>query len=52
MGIRLKPGRPLLIAAALLLLLCKLLIKDKRLYEAPAKDQPPPVWIREPAAIA
>jgi PiT family inorganic phosphate transporter len=34
------------VLAALLLLLCKLLIKDKRLYEAPAKDQPPPVWIR------
>jgi PiT family inorganic phosphate transporter len=32
--------------AALLLLLCKLLIKDKRLYEAPVGDAPPPLWIR------
>jgi len=34
------------VLAALLLLLCKLLIKNKALYEAPAKDQPPPWWIR------
>ncbi|HTB11488.1 MAG TPA: inorganic phosphate transporter [Bryobacteraceae bacterium] len=32
--------------AALLLLLCKVLIKNPELYEAPAKDQPPPLWIR------
>jgi inorganic phosphate transporter, PiT family len=32
--------------AALLLLLCKAVIKDPRLYEAPDKDQPPPLWIR------
>jgi PiT family inorganic phosphate transporter len=32
--------------AALLLLLCKMLIKDKRLYEAPVGDAPPPLWIR------
>jgi len=32
--------------AALLLLLCKALIKSPHLYEAPAKDQPPPLWIR------
>jgi len=33
-------------AAALLLLLLKVLVKDKRLYEAPEKDQAPPWWIR------
>jgi PiT family inorganic phosphate transporter len=32
--------------AALLLLLFKLLIKDKRLYEAPEGSAPPPFWIR------
>jgi PiT family inorganic phosphate transporter len=32
--------------SALMLLLFKLLIKDKRLYEAPASDAPPPFWIR------
>src|SRR5215467_316444 len=32
--------------AALLLLLSKLLVHKKELYEAPAKDQPPPLWIR------
>jgi inorganic phosphate transporter, PiT family len=32
--------------AALLLMLSKLLIKRKDLYEAPAKDTPPPMWIR------
>ena len=32
--------------SALLLLLFKLLIKRRELYEAPAKDQPPPLWIR------
>jgi inorganic phosphate transporter, PiT family len=34
------------VLAALLLLLCKLLIKDPALYAAPDKDQPPPLWIR------
>ncbi len=32
--------------AALLLLLCKALIKNPALYEAPTKDTPPPLWIR------
>ncbi len=32
--------------AALLLLLCKLLIKRKDLYQAPEKDKAPPLWIR------
>jgi len=32
--------------AAALLSLCKLLLKDKRLYEAPVGDAPPPFWIR------
>ena len=32
--------------AALLLLLCKVLIKNPALYEAPSKDTPPPLWIR------
>ncbi len=32
--------------SALLLLLFKLVIKDKRLYEAPRADAPPPFWIR------
>jgi PiT family inorganic phosphate transporter len=32
--------------AGLLLLVCKALIKRKDLYTAPAKDQPPPLWIR------
>ena len=34
------------VCAALLLLLMKALIRRKDLYEAPAKDQPPPTWIR------
>ncbi len=34
------------VLAALLLLLCKVLIKDPALYAAPDKDQPPPLWIR------
>ncbi len=34
------------VLAALLLLLCKLLIKNPELYAAPDKDQPPPIWIR------
>jgi PiT family inorganic phosphate transporter len=32
--------------ALLLLLLMKALIKDKRLYEAPVSEAPPPFWIR------
>ncbi len=34
------------VLAGLLLLLCKLLIKDPALYAAPDKDKPPPIWIR------
>jgi PiT family inorganic phosphate transporter len=34
------------VLAGLLLLLCKVLIKDPALYAAPEKDQPPPIWIR------
>ena len=32
--------------AALLLLLCKALIKNPALYEAPKGETPPPIWIR------
>jgi len=32
--------------AWLLLLICKAIIKDKRLYEAPQGTEPPPFWIR------
>jgi inorganic phosphate transporter, PiT family len=32
--------------AALLLTICKAVIKDKRLYEAPVGTEPPPFWIR------
>jgi inorganic phosphate transporter, PiT family len=32
--------------SAVLLLLAKLVIKDKRLYEAPRGTEPPPFWIR------
>src|SRR6202522_2421773 len=32
--------------AWLLLLICKAVIKDKRLYEAPVGTEPPPYWIR------
>jgi len=32
--------------AATLLLICKAVIKDRRLYEAPAGTEPPPFWIR------
>jgi PiT family inorganic phosphate transporter len=32
--------------AAALLMICKVLIKDKRLYEAPKGTEPPPFWIR------
>ena len=34
------------VAAALLLLLAKVIIKDKRLYQAPEGTAPPPFWIR------
>ena len=34
------------VCAALLLLLAKALIPDKRLYQAPEGDAPPPLWIR------
>ena len=34
------------VASALLLLVLKLLVKKKELYEAPAKDQPPPWYMR------
>jgi len=33
-------------AAALLLLLCKALVKNPSLYRAPEGDAPPPLWIR------
>ena len=52
-GQALKVGKTLLISplvgfgvAAILLLVCKAVIKDKRLYEAPAGTEPPPFWIR------
>ncbi len=48
-----KIGESLLISpvigfavSALLLLVSKALIKDKRLYEAPSGTEPPPLWIR------
>jgi PiT family inorganic phosphate transporter len=34
------------VGAALLLLLCKVVIKNKKLYEAPEGAEPPPFWIR------
>jgi len=34
------------VCAALLLLLMKVIIRDKRLYQAPEGTQPPPFWIR------
>ena len=34
------------IMAALILLLAKVVVKDKRLYEAPVGTEPPPFWIR------
>src|SRR5580658_560639 len=34
------------VCAGLLLLLAKVLVKNKALYEAPDKDKPPPLWIR------
>ena len=46
-------GRSLLLSpivgfgvAWLLLLICKAIIKDRRLYEAPEGTEPPPFWIR------
>jgi inorganic phosphate transporter, PiT family len=46
-------GRSLLVSplvgfflAFLLLTLCKAIIKDRRLYEAPVNGEPPPFWIR------
>jgi len=46
-------GRTLLISpivgflfAGLLLLICKAVIKDRRLYDAPEGTEPPPFWIR------
>jgi len=49
----LKIGESLLISpvigfvmAALLLVICKAVVKDKRLYEAPSGTEPPPFWIR------
>ncbi len=48
-----KVGQTLLLSpvigffmAAILLLLFKVFIKDKRLYEAPVGTEPPPFWIR------
>ncbi|HEY2662513.1 MAG TPA: inorganic phosphate transporter, partial [Caulobacteraceae bacterium] len=34
------------VSAALLLLVMKVLVRNKTLYEAPTSDQPPPWWIR------
>ena len=34
------------VCAALLLLICKVLIKDPQLYQAPEGTEPPPFWIR------
>jgi PiT family inorganic phosphate transporter len=52
-GQALNVGKTLLISplvgfgvAAILLLICKAVVKDKRLYEAPAGTEPPPFWIR------
>jgi PiT family inorganic phosphate transporter len=49
----LNVGKSLLISplvgfglAAILLLICKAVIKDRRLYEAPVGEEPPPFWIR------
>lgn len=49
----LNVGKSLLISplvgfgvAAILLLACKTVIKDRRLYEAPVGTEPPPFWIR------
>ena len=46
-------GRSLLVSplvgffmAALLLMICKAIIKDRALYEAPTTGEPPPFWIR------
>src|SRR5579872_5079650 len=52
-GQALNVGKTLLISpmvgfvgAALLLLLCKAVIPNKQLYEAPKGNEPPPFWIR------
>jgi PiT family inorganic phosphate transporter len=34
------------VIAAVLLVLCKLVVKDQRLYQAPKGAEPPPFWIR------
>ena len=48
-----KIGESLLISpvigfavSAILLLVSKAVVKDKRLYEAPVGNEPPPFWIR------
>src|SRR5580658_7044976 len=52
-GQALNVGKSLLLSplvgfgvAAILLLICRAVIKDKRLYEAPVGEEPPPFWIR------
>jgi PiT family inorganic phosphate transporter len=40
------PSRRLFSVAAVLLIVCKLVIQDRRLYEAPQGTEPPPFWIR------
>ncbi len=52
-GQAMNVGKSLLISplvgfavAAALLFICKMVIKDKRLYEAPVGEAPPPFWIR------
>jgi inorganic phosphate transporter, PiT family len=52
-GQALNVGKSLLVSplvgffcAGLLLLICKVVIKDPRLYEAPVGNAPPPGWIR------
>ena len=49
----LKIGQTLLLSpvfgfviAAVLLLICKAVVKDQRLYQAPVGTEPPPFWIR------
>jgi PiT family inorganic phosphate transporter len=34
------------VIAALLLIVCKMIVKDQRLYQAPEGTEPPPIWIR------
>jgi PiT family inorganic phosphate transporter len=52
-GQAMNVGKSLLISpligfalAFILLTICKLVIKDKRLYQAPEGEEPPPFWIR------